>query len=196
MHTKILVTGGTALVGSALRAVQNNYPERKYIFVGSRDCDLRDRDSAIGFVRRHRPDAILHLAAVSGGIGLSTGYPATMLRDNVLMNLNILEAARVADVGKNLAHCGGLSVRLCVGSIGSTWYHSRECRLDIVTVLDSGEHAACFHRNCRAQKIERRAYGKHGQRKAWEYVYGVKSPSAGCLNAPVVQHERGDREEE
>jgi GDP-L-fucose synthase len=51
-------------------------------------------------VKKHQPDAILHLAAVSGGIGLSMKYPATMLRDNAMMTFNILESARKCNVKK------------------------------------------------------------------------------------------------
>lgn len=49
-----------------------------------------------------RPDAVIHLAAVSGGIGYSTKYPATLLRDNVLMNMHVLEAVRVLEVPKTI----------------------------------------------------------------------------------------------
>jgi len=40
------------------------------------------------------------MAAVSGGIELSMKCPATLLRDNVLMNINIMEAARLCGVKK------------------------------------------------------------------------------------------------
>jgi len=53
-------------------------------------------------VERCRPDAIVHLAALSGGVGLSINHPATLLRDNVLMTLNVLEAARSFKVKKTI----------------------------------------------------------------------------------------------
>jgi GDP-L-fucose synthase len=102
VHKRILVTGGSALVGTAVRAIQNDYPGRNFVLIGSKDCDLTDRAGTIDFVRKTGPDAIIHLAAISGGVGLSTRYPATLLRDNVLMNLNILEAARLSGVKKTV----------------------------------------------------------------------------------------------
>jgi len=97
---KILITGGSALVGTAVKSIQNRYPESEFIFIGSKDCDLTNKDEVFTYIQKHKPEAIIHLAAVSGGIGLSTKYPATILRDNVLMNLYILEAARIFGVKK------------------------------------------------------------------------------------------------
>jgi GDP-L-fucose synthase len=54
----------------------------------------------LDYVRAIRPDAILHLAAVSGGVTLSIQYPAMLLRDNVLMSINMLEVARILNVKK------------------------------------------------------------------------------------------------
>jgi len=100
MYKKILVTGGTALVGNAIKSVQHDYLDREFVFTGSKDCDLTNKDETLKYVQNCRPDAIIHLAAISGGISLSTKHPATMLRDNVLMSLYILEAARIFDVKK------------------------------------------------------------------------------------------------
>ncbi|UCG54865.1 MAG: NAD-dependent epimerase/dehydratase family protein [Dehalococcoidia bacterium] len=100
MLKKILITGGTALVGTAINSIRNDYPSREFIFIGSKDCDLTNKDETLEYVQKCKPDAMIHLAAISGGIGLSIKYPATVLRDNVLMNLHILEAARISKVKK------------------------------------------------------------------------------------------------
>jgi GDP-L-fucose synthase len=100
MFKKILVTGGNALVSTAIKSLTNDYPESEFVFIGSKDCDLTNMRQTCDFVKNCKPDAIIHLAAVSGGIGLSTKYPATILRENVLMNINILEAARTLEIKK------------------------------------------------------------------------------------------------
>ena len=99
---KILVTGGTGLVGTALQAIQGDYPQYEFVFSGSKDCDLTDRDAVFTYLEKCQPDFILYLAALSGGIGLSMKYPATILRDNVLMNFFVLEAARLLNVKKSI----------------------------------------------------------------------------------------------
>lgn len=103
MYKNILVTGGTAVAGSALKAIhKEEFPGREFTFIGSRDCNLLDRNETVAFVDRLKPDAIIHLAAISGGIGLSIKHPASMLRDNVLLNFNVLEAARICGVQKTV----------------------------------------------------------------------------------------------
>ena len=102
MCRKILVTGGTGLTGTALWSIADQYPDREFVFFGSKDCNLTNLEATVQFVERHAPDAIIHLAAVSGGIGLSMKYTATLLRDNVFMNMNILEAARIHKIKKTV----------------------------------------------------------------------------------------------
>jgi len=100
LYKKILVTGGTGLVGHSFKKIQNNYPNREFIFSSSKDCNLVKSSETINYVKKLNPDAIIHLAAISGGIEFSMKKPATMLRDNVIMNINILEAARVCNIKK------------------------------------------------------------------------------------------------
>lgn len=99
---RILVTGSSGVLGAGLRAIAPRYPQHEFLFTTSRDCDLRDLPATRSFVQGLRPDAILHLAAISGGIGLSLGHPASMLRDITLMTLSVLEAARTCPVAKTI----------------------------------------------------------------------------------------------
>src|SRR6185436_17587002 len=99
-YRRILVTGVSGILGATLRQTLGQYPGVEWTFSSRADCDLRDPRACIAYVSRVRPDAILQLAAVSGGIGLSMRQPATMLRDNVLINLSVLEAARQLGIGK------------------------------------------------------------------------------------------------
>jgi GDP-L-fucose synthase len=102
VYHRILVTGGSGLLGTGCQAVAPQYPEREFIFLSSRDCNLTDLEAALDCFDRRQPDAVLHLAALSGGLEYSTRYPATLLRDNVLMNLNVLEAARRLRIPKTI----------------------------------------------------------------------------------------------
>ncbi|MGE4278711.1 MAG: NAD-dependent epimerase/dehydratase family protein [Magnetospirillum sp.] len=99
MISKILVTGSSAVAGTAVRAVSGDYPS-KFVFATSKDCDLTDAKATQDYFAAVAPDAIIHLAAVSGGIGLSASHHASMLRDNTLMTFSVLEAARKLGVGK------------------------------------------------------------------------------------------------
>lgn len=101
-YKKIIVTGSSGVLGTAMKAISKNYPESKFVFLTSQDCDLTDVAKTLSIVTKHKPDAILHLAAVSGGIGLSMKHQASMLRDNVLMTFSVLEAARHCNVKKTV----------------------------------------------------------------------------------------------
>jgi GDP-L-fucose synthase len=101
-YQKILVTGGSGLLGTGLRDIAMHYPDRTFIFLGSRDCNLTKYEEVQRCVKTHSPDAIMHLAALSGGVQYSTKYPATLLRDNLLMNSNVLEATRTNHVKKTV----------------------------------------------------------------------------------------------
>ena len=99
MFRKIVVTGSSAVAGTAMRKLDVD-DDAELIFLSSKECDLRDSRQTMDFFLASRPDAIVHLAAVSGGIGLSLKHQASMLRDNVFMNINIMEAARALEVKK------------------------------------------------------------------------------------------------
>ena len=102
MYHKISVTGGSGLLGTGLKTVSCEYPNREFVFSDSKRCNLTKLEDALRYVELHKPDAILHFAAVSGGVELSIKYPATLLRDNVYMNMNVLEAARIHGVKKTV----------------------------------------------------------------------------------------------
>lgn len=100
MPKKVLVTGGTGVAGRAIYALQGKYPMKCFVFAGSKDCDLTDKPKTLGFIESNNIDEIIHLAAISGSISMSAKHPATILRDNVLMSLNVLEAARMLKIEK------------------------------------------------------------------------------------------------
>ena len=64
-YKKVLVTGAGAVLGHGFKAVQDEYPDVTFVFLASRDCDLRDPDKTMAVFAAHQPDAVIHLAAVS-----------------------------------------------------------------------------------------------------------------------------------
>ena len=101
-YKRILVTGSSAVLGTAVRSISVEYPENEFIFPSSSECNLTDASATLRFFELHEPEAVLHLAAVSGGIGLSIKHPATLLRDNIIMTFSVLEAARKCRVKKTI----------------------------------------------------------------------------------------------
>ena len=93
---KILITGGTGMVGSAFEHI---YPKRN-IIICPRTYDLRNSQHAQRVLQNIHPDAIIHLAAKVGGVKANMEYLGDFYRDNVLINTNVLEAARKFKVKK------------------------------------------------------------------------------------------------
>lgn len=92
-YKKILVTGGSGMVGQSLKKIMPNA-----IYLSSKDGDLTWGGSIQHILGEHRPDAIIHLAAKVGGIMDNIEKPAEYFTDNVLMNTMLLESARRYEV--------------------------------------------------------------------------------------------------
>ena len=68
---KVLVTGGTGLVGKAIEFVVNEEDKTdgdEWIFASSKDADLTDFGSTNELFNRHNPTHVIHLAAKVGGL--------------------------------------------------------------------------------------------------------------------------------
>lgn len=102
---KILITGGTGMVGSSFKRVETSHD---LILLGSRDCDLTNRSETKRMLMHFRPDAIIHLAAKVGGVKGNSEYVADFFHDNIVMNTNLLDIAknfRVPKVVSLLSTC-------------------------------------------------------------------------------------------
>lgn len=60
--------------------------------------DLLNESHALQAVLMTRPDILVHLAGVVGGLGGHLGQPATLFRDNMLMGMNVTHAAAAGKV--------------------------------------------------------------------------------------------------
>ena len=88
---RVLVTGGSGLVGNALQKERSN---EEWIFLSSREGDLRDRATVFGLFDKHAPTHVIHLAAKVGGLFSNMKYKVEFYRDNIYINDNIFEACR------------------------------------------------------------------------------------------------------
>ncbi|KAJ8522417.1 hypothetical protein ONZ45_g1004 [Pleurotus djamor] len=102
MSTVVLVTGGSGLVGKGIEHVINTEPEgsrfgkcpgETWIFATSSEGDLRDAEQTRRLFEKYKPTHVIHLAAMVGGLFKNMKYKLTFLRDNVLMNDNVLHTA-------------------------------------------------------------------------------------------------------
>jgi GDP-L-fucose synthase len=101
----ILVTGGSGLVGEALRWVTENetgarLENEEWIFLSSKDGDLRDYAATEAIFQKYKPTHIIHLAAYVGGLFKNMKEPVEFWQYNISMNENILRLSHKYNVTK------------------------------------------------------------------------------------------------
>jgi GDP-L-fucose synthase len=90
---KVWVAGHTGMVGAALvRALQPLGCE--IVAARSKEVDLRRQDQVDAWVAKTKPDAVFLAAATVGGIKANSTRPAEFIYDNMMIEANVVEAAR------------------------------------------------------------------------------------------------------
>jgi GDP-L-fucose synthase len=99
----VMVTGGAGFLGRNLVA-RIGASGADHIFVPrSRDYDLRTLDGVRRALADGRPQLVLHLAAVVGGIGANRENPGRFFYENAVMGIQLMEEGRQAGVKKFVA---------------------------------------------------------------------------------------------
>lgn len=97
----ILITGGNGFLGTKVtEECKRQYPNAVIYTPRSSELDLRDRNAAIQYFDKIKPDAVISIAARLGGIGDNRKYPASYFYDNITIGINTIDASRMAGVSK------------------------------------------------------------------------------------------------
>ncbi|KAF5348055.1 hypothetical protein D9758_010007 [Tetrapyrgos nigripes] len=98
----ILVTGGSGLVGQAIKHIISTSPPNSrfgkkdnetWIFINSSEGDLRNPEDTKRLFEKYKPTHVIHLAAMVGGLFRNMKYKLTFFRENTLINDNVLWSA-------------------------------------------------------------------------------------------------------
>jgi GDP-L-fucose synthase len=100
LNEKILITGGRGLVGSALVEHLRNEEFSNVVALGHDDCDLTNTFSTRECFEKHQPAYVFHAAARVYGIMGNIKNKAVSFYDNVMINTNVVDAARRVGVKK------------------------------------------------------------------------------------------------
>ena len=112
-NKNILITGGTGMIGSHLvellldkanirlishtRKIPTEFNSKKMEILNG---DLTNKEFAIKAVKGM--DYVFHLAAYTGGLGRTAVYPASTLTPNLILDANVIDAAKNENVEKFL----------------------------------------------------------------------------------------------
>jgi len=100
---RIAVTGGAGFLGSHVVAALRARGCHQAIVPRKAEYDLTQESHVRRFYADHRPDIVIHLAAVVGGIGANRDNPGRFFYDNLMMGALTMEHARLSGVKKYVA---------------------------------------------------------------------------------------------
>jgi len=100
---RVIVTGGAGFLGQQV-VTRLKEDGCKNVFVPrSKEYDLTKEADIIRLMKAARPDIVIHLAAVVGGIGANRRFPGSFFYKNLMMGVQLMEQARLHKVSKFVA---------------------------------------------------------------------------------------------
>ena len=102
IESKIYVAGHRGMVGSAITQRLNDLGYKNIVSRTSKELDLTNQAAVNVFFESEKPDYVFLSAAKVGGILANDTYPAEFIRDNLLIQTNVIDAAYRNDVSKLL----------------------------------------------------------------------------------------------
>lgn len=97
---RIYVAGHRGLVGSAVLRALEKQGYRNLVVRTHHELDLTEQRAVRGFFESERPQAVIMAAARVGGIHANNSRPALFIRDNLLIQDNVIDAAYRSGVAK------------------------------------------------------------------------------------------------
>jgi GDP-L-fucose synthase len=98
--SRIYVAGHRGLVGGAVVRALDRQGYRNLLLRTHQELDLTEQQAVRALCERERPDVVILAAARVGGIHANNTQPATFIRDNLLIQDNVIDAAYRSGVGK------------------------------------------------------------------------------------------------
>ena len=102
-YRRIVVTGGAGFLGRFVVAKLKQHPGVEVFVPRTRDYNLVEGAQVERLLSDTRPDMVIHLAAVVGGIKYNKKNPGRFFYENLMMGTQLIEKSRIAGVQKFVA---------------------------------------------------------------------------------------------
>ena len=100
---RIVVTGGAGFLGGYILEGLRKRGCKNILVPKIEDYDLVNLEDVMRMYDNMKPDIVIHLAAVVGGIGANREHPGEFFYKNLMMGVQLIEQGRVRDIEKFVA---------------------------------------------------------------------------------------------
>ena len=100
--SRIYIAGHRGLVGSAIHRALTQQGYTNLLLHTRAELDLLNTDAVNDFFSKEKPEYVFLAAAKVGGILANNTYPADFIRDNLIIQTNVIEASRINNVDRLL----------------------------------------------------------------------------------------------
>ena len=102
-NKRVVVTGGAGFLGSYIIKGLQKRGCKNILVPKIEDYDLVNMDDVIRMYEDMKPDIVIHLAAVVGGIGANRKHPGEFFYKNLMMGVQLIEQGRLRSIEKFVA---------------------------------------------------------------------------------------------
>ncbi|PKL49853.1 MAG: GDP-fucose synthetase [Planctomycetes bacterium HGW-Planctomycetes-1] len=102
-NRRVVVTGGAGFLGSYVIEALRERGCKNILVPQIQDYNLVNLDDIIRMYEDMKPDIVIHLAAVVGGIGANRAHPGQFFYENLMMGVQLIEQARIRNIEKFVA---------------------------------------------------------------------------------------------